>query len=145
MAHFPDFEGFLNLDYNTLGNHGQTGVTLPTAFQPGQAPFLQAPAGGENVSDRLVVIEALVKWIYDNQLKIIEQMDKIMAKIDKVEERVETVKAGIVKFSEDFNYWIREGEGKTNTETTYEEDSEMSSEDEEDRFTDVIVDGKHLS
>lgn len=99
-------------------------------------------ASHESVPDRLAVLEALVRWIYDNQIKQSEMTKKTISEVKKVAERVEVMKVGIHKFSEDFNYWMREARGNSETDTTYTGGSDASSDDE-GTLTDDVEDKYH--
>ncbi|KAK4107061.1 hypothetical protein N656DRAFT_561529 [Canariomyces notabilis] len=62
----------------------------------------------ETQPERLIALETMMQWIYGNQLKLLEKMDKVMSDIGKVQESLESVKAAINKLSDDFNRWLSE-------------------------------------
>jgi hypothetical protein len=48
----------------------------------------------------------MMKWVYENQVKLLEKMEKIMADIGKTQKELGPIKTSINNFSEDFNCWI---------------------------------------
>jgi hypothetical protein len=173
MAQYSNFEEFMALNFNPLGNPGPTlpphpaYATQPPAVHNGtietghetlleppmpsasttHPPTFYAPTTGERegrVHERLVVLERMVQWLYDNQLKLLDSVQKVIANLGKMEQGMRATKATLDKLSEDFNNWMREADGTMDTDTS---DGEEGSETdvEEDRYTDALVDGNFLS
>ncbi len=113
-----------------------------------QPPFFYIPATGERdarVHERLIVLERMVQWLYDNQLKLIDSVQKVLANTGKLEENVTAMRAILDKLSEDFNYWMREADGSMETDTSDGEEGSETAIGEEDLYTDAFVDGNFLS
>ncbi|KAH6974860.1 hypothetical protein EDB80DRAFT_881767 [Ilyonectria destructans] len=81
--------GFLSFDNTT--NAGAVSSSLPTILESnqGQGQALRGQAGDEqDTITRLIKIETMLKWIYDNQIKLLE-------KYISIEQRMETMKKSL--------------------------------------------------
>jgi uncharacterized phage infection (PIP) family protein YhgE len=80
--------------------------SMPSALPTAQALVSEI----ETYPERLVAIEKMMQWIYGNQLKLLEKMEKVMSDIGNVQERFESMKATINKLSDDYHHWLSETE-----------------------------------
>lgn len=109
MAHY---------NFDTLFASTNTADTLYPALSvpPFTSPATTATsASHESPSDKLAVIAAMLKWTYDNQLKLLERMDHILSKVSQIEDKTEILRSDIGKLSEDLNDWKRWSKTGANT------------------------------
>jgi hypothetical protein len=164
MAQYPNFEDFMSLNFNpppptfaapfphtqdiAVGASHEVLQEQPAPqFVATQPPALHtsAPARDESIYNRLITLEVMIKWLYDNQLKLLDSTQRIISNQDRLEATVNATNVALSKLSDDFSSWMREVEGsESDTETTYEGDS-SESEDEGDRYTDALDPDNFLS
>ncbi|KAJ0133299.1 Uncharacterized protein HZ326_23640 [Fusarium oxysporum f. sp. albedinis] len=81
--------GLLNFDSTT--NARGIGRTLPTTSDSNQEqgqPLRGQPGDEQDAITRLIKIETMLKWIYDNQIKLLE-------KYIGIEQRIETMRKSL--------------------------------------------------
>ncbi|EWZ29341.1 hypothetical protein FOZG_16970 [Fusarium oxysporum Fo47] len=81
--------GLLNFDSTT--NARGIGSTLPTTLDSNQGqgqPLRGQPGDEQDAITRLIKIETMLKWIYDNQIKLLE-------KYIGIEQRIETMRKSL--------------------------------------------------
>ena len=126
MAQYPNVEDFLVLNSNTItppptfaapppyGQNMSVGAShealheqLVPPFTATQPPAFQTSttARDENMYDRFTTLESMMKWLYENQLKLLESMQRILSNQGKIEETANVTNAALNKLSEDFNSW----------------------------------------
>ena len=113
-----------------------------------QPPVFYGPAIEERdrrAYERLIIVERMVQWLYDNQLKLIDSVQQAISNLGKMEESVRATKATVDKLSEDFNCWMGEADGAMETSTSDGEEGSDTEVEDEDRYTDALVDGDFFS
>jgi hypothetical protein len=137
MAQYTSFEDFPSLNFNpppptfaappphaqntAMGAshevlHGQP-ISRFAATQP---PAFQTSAAARD--ERLYsALEGMIHRLYENQLKLLESMQKILSNQAKLEETANATSAAVSKPSEDFNSWVGEMERSVDTDARMRE------------------------
>lgn len=108
---------------------------MPLFTAHASLPQAAAVGNHEILHERLLVLQDTMKWVVQNQHKLLEKMEAMMSNQKRAEESLTVFRTSIVRFSEEFDNWKRQ----TGREASSSHCSRC--EDEGDRYTDAIVDG----
>jgi hypothetical protein len=155
MSQYHDFGLFPNLD-DATGSHEPTPphayLTVPTTtstagyrgsegglslFPRVQTllPQIEITSSHETYK-RLIAIQDMMKWVVQNQHKLLERIETVISTQARVEETFKVLGASVIRLSEDFKNWKR-GAGS-------EVGSSHCNACEDDRDTDTIVEDRYL-
>ena len=158
MSQYSDFDTSKTLNY-TPGSHKST---LPPAYltAPPAAPtacyrgvegglplFLPShtslshstTASNQEIShERLLVVQDMMKWVVQDQHKLLEKMEKIMSNQARGEENLKALGTSLVRLSKDFDNW------KQRTGSDVGTSYGNGCGDEGDGYTDAIVGDRPL-
>ena len=151
MSQYHDFDLFPNLD-DATGSHKPTPphayLAVPTTastagyrgsegglslFPRAQTPLPQTDvtSSHETLHERLLVVQDTMKWVAQNQHKLLEQMETVRSTQARVEENFKVLGATVIRLLENFENWKR----GTHCD---------SCEDMGDRDTYAVVDDRYL-
>ena len=81
---------------------------MPSFTAHASLPQTAAVGNHEILHERLLVLQDTMKWVVQNQHKLLEKMEAIMSNQKKVEESLKVFGTSIVRFSEEFDNWKRQ-------------------------------------
>lgn len=92
--------------------------TAPSSFlipqglraQPSRADNTETPL------ERLLVVQDAIKWVIENQHKLLDKMERVMSNQLRVEERLETLRMSVLRLSEALDDWKRKTESEGSME-----------------------------
>ncbi len=153
MSQYSDFNTFQRLNY-APSSQKPTQLpayltALPAAPSTGgikaglpQFPpvhtHTSAPGNHETLHERLLILQDTMKWVVQNQYKLLETMEKIMSNQARAEENSKVLQTKIVGISEDLENWKPQAGNDVGRSRC------ASCGDGEDGYTDAVVDNGSL-
>jgi hypothetical protein len=169
MSQYPGFEGFrhiVNYDPNmptppaafltappAVSKHLATTAAagyrsfeqaLPSSSIPPR-PVSQPSADKDSaltLHERLLVVQDAMQWMIRNQHQLLERLDAVLRKQERLERGQEAAKASVAKLSET----VHDFKHKVGSEVDMSACDECADEEDQykDRYTDAIVDNDYL-
>lgn len=155
MSQDRNFEHFPNLNH-APGSHKPTPppAYLPAASTAGyigpegglclfpiahtSLPQIEVTGHHETLHDQLLVLQDTMRWVVQNQHKVLEKMETIILNQTRAEEGLKALGASLARVSEDFENWKRETGSEVGSSRC------DACEGEGERYTDAVVDHRYL-